>query len=1150
MRNLLFLRILLWLLMRLVGVWKMMICLLKKLVWIFVLSLLSILKSLDDDKIFNDEHKIIFYCSVLKLFQKNDVSVMKRIAKLLFNINDLKNLNVGKLSDKKINLLAKSFQKILHNKIDSLNKSRMCFIILDNIAYNNEKLMETILDPNSYNFFYYCYKNSINTNNEWNKEIIDCIQSFIRNNSKSLEKIIFNFENKMKNNKNFNNVDFLNFILKYLIDSNISLSVQLKLVHSLIEISLNLIQSLFSKDIKMQKNSENELLIGNNFDKILSFILICINQIENMFSTKSARPKNEVIDLFKDLENRFCDFPKIFMEDKNLLIFFLGYFEKYFKMMIMLNNITNINNTNDKELVSDEDLPNWYFILFKFLAISNDRVTYHVLKFIYDLFEIEKDYRMIKKYQIYLYHKKKHFEENQLCFLIFQKIIDIIEISDFKELCLHYYLKFVRINFKFVSKRILQILEKKNSQNFVKIALLWNYTSHYTNSDCMLVLQDSVFLMLDHAKSFNPILLNHFKNWLINSYSSFRIILDSIIKRILKFTNWVKKEKKVYYNYPFDCDRFLESLEYIEILIKNCRQIFIQFLPNKEVSSEFDFFNKEINLVLGNMFVLKKKNKYAYLIFIIKILLRYFIGELNPEVIDEKSGDHLDQIFLVKEKIAKIFEILISNLKMKNDNLILKIGLKILPFILINLEKSLIEKQITSELVYLNSVKFLVFETNISLNEYTKKDFNSLILNDKTIDIFLLGLKSRHSFIVKEFITFFNKFNIILNNNLDSKYLTKLSERILFSYLDSLTAKCAKILSLKEEEITRVLMKILLEGLKQYIEFYFKEINEKTIKKNTAMKVFTFGLGGKDEISINFKKDQKTCEKLLYHFETIFQRLLVCWKDIEIVKDFKIFYKFEKNQIYSKNPENLEIFGISKSIIEIVEPLCYNFKDKIIDVLLIIWIKNNNILLPTNIYFSDINIENIKVIEMILQLNISPLDFLAELKNSKPFKNLIKLERYKKTSYRKVYYLIRQDAVYEINLLSFLYCYLKYSHFKDGEFLKIYVNVFTILNFFEASYTPSTLLIMLDIFILLIDKFEIRNTEFNKFISYNVYFVTEVINKLIRILIGEYTIIFSEKKKTYDVILPLNPSIWNLAEEKIKRLERKQIVNSESKLKS
>ena len=955
----------------------------------------------------------------------------------------------------------------------------------------------------------------------------------------------------MKDNKNFNNVNFLNFILKYLIvDSSISLTVQLKLIHSLIEISLNLIQSLFSKDIKMEKNSENELLLGKKFDKILSFILTCIHHIEIMFSTKSTKPENHVIDLFINLEKRFCDFPEIFIKDKNLLIFFMGYFGKYFKMMIMLNNITNINNNNEEELVSDKDLPNWYFILFKFLDISNDRVTYHVLKFIYDLFEIEKDYRMIKKYQIYLYYKKKHFESGQLCSIIFQKIIDIIEISDFKDLCLHYYLKFVRINFKFVSQRILELLETKNSQNFVKIALLWNYTSHYTNSDCMLVLQDSVFLMLDHAKSHNPILLNHFKNWLIKSYSSFRIILDSIIKRILKFTNWVKKGKQILYNYPFDCNKFLESLEYIEIVIKNCKQIFIQFLPHKEVSSEFDFFIKEIDLVLGKMFVIKKKNRYAYFIFIIKILLRYFIGELNQDIKIDNKADHLEEIFLVKEKIAKILETLISNLKGKNDNFIMKITLKILPFILVNLEKSLIEKQITSELVYLNSVKFLVFETKISQNEHTKKDFNQIILNNKTIDIFLLGLKSRHSFIVKEFITFFNKFNIILNNNLQSDILTKLSERILFSYLDSLTSKCARVLSLKEEEIMRGLMKILLEGLKQYIEFYFKEINEKTIKGNTTVKIFTFGLGGKDEIMINFKKDQKTCEKLLYHFETIFQRLLVCWKDIDIVKDYKIFYKYEKNQIYSKNPDLIEKIGITKSIIEIVEPLCYNFKDKIIEVLLVRWIKNNNILLPTNIYLSDINIENIKVIEMILHLNISALDFLAELKNSQPFKNLEKLKRYKKTSYRKFYCLIREDAVYESNLLSFLYCYIKYSHFENGEFLKIYENVFIILKFFEPSYTPSTLLIILDIFVLLIDKFKINNHAFNKFISYNSYFVTEVINKLIRILIGEYTIVFSEKKKTYDVILPLNPSIWNLAEEKIKKLQRKQIVNSESKIKS
>ena len=71
-----------------------------------------------------------------------------------------------------------------------------------------------------------------------------------------------------------------------------------------------------------------------------------------------------------------------------------------------------------------------------------------------------------------------------------------------------------------------------------------------------------------------------------------------------------------------------------------------------------------------------------------------------------------------------------------------------------------------------------------------------------------------------------------------------------------------------------------------------------------------------------------------------------------------------------------------------------------------------------------------------LYLDINQVDFLREMADCSLYKQ-IKLIKQKKLS-KKVHSMNRKDACLENNLLSFLYCYLKYSHFKKADYSKIY----------------------------------------------------------------------------------------------------------------
>ncbi len=186
----------------------------------------------------------------------------------------------------------------------------------------------------------------------------------------------------------------------------------------------------------------------------------------------------------------------------------------------------------------------------------------------------------------------------------------------------------------------------------------------------------------------------------------------------------------------------------------------------------------------------------------------------------------------------------------------------------------------------------------------------------------------------------------------------------------------------------------------------WNEIVEK--RNNTFLNILTLGLSSQEEIKkLNFKKDEKTCKKLMYHFQLIIERLLICWKEIQLMNDYSIYDLIDLNSNYLRNITQEEVTGNAKIIIQILEPLCYQFKSKIFEVFLIKWIQNNKILAPTNLYFSDILISNVKILDMVLLLNLSPQVFLGELKLTPSFQNIKILDRYVKFRNKKFYLLRR-----------------------------------------------------------------------------------------------------------------------------------------------
>ena len=101
-------------------------------------------------------------------------------------------------------------------------------------------------------------------------------------------------------------------------------------------------------------------------------------------------------------------------------------------------------------------------------------------------------------------------------------------------------------------------------------------------------------------------------------------------------------------------------------------------------------------------------------------------------------------------------------------------------------------------------------------------------MNINNSKIFLLGLFSHEVFIVEEFSNFILKYNILVNDQLKHPKLSKIADTLLFGYLDSLMQKQGDF-TMKKSEVMNKLVIVLLDGLKNILNFYFTNSSKQVV---------------------------------------------------------------------------------------------------------------------------------------------------------------------------------------------------------------------------------------------------------------------------------------------------------------------------------
>lgn len=76
----------------------------------------------------------------------------------------------------------------------------------------------------------------------------------------------------------------------------------------------------------------------------------------------------------------------------------------------------------------------------------------------------------------FLFITNIHYEKDKLIWKILEKLIEFLEITNFRNLVLKFIFKLMKLNISFVSKFLLSLLDKKLANDFRKVSLLWKCT--------------------------------------------------------------------------------------------------------------------------------------------------------------------------------------------------------------------------------------------------------------------------------------------------------------------------------------------------------------------------------------------------------------------------------------------------------------------------------------------------------------------------------------------------------------------------------------------------------------------------------------------------------------------------------------------------
>lgn len=1088
---------------------------------------------LDNNALFDDYKKEVIFVSLVRILDNNDLSIVRRVFKMLFDANDLNAVELTERNKRMLLFLGKGHKAQLSLTASTAEDLRRPFKVLAVLHKSNDLVTRSVVKQNAMAMTEFMFQHGYIKPTDFNTLMIEQTKTFIKDFESYLEDFLEAINLEIRQSPmNTDQLLLVEFVMKVLVvESNIPNNAKFRFMISLMDAIFQQFDRHFEKALSGKRYSaapgeDPELVRTRRLDKIIQLLSQCVIILDSMMKSSKIAVDSGLQRRVHELLVKDAILLEEIMANEATQNEIIQNYSKIFTVLMEIDTLQSLKGPGVPEVTSFAQLPRWLQSQFTFLQSKSEIVSYSALQFLYSMFEFERKSPIVASYNQFIYKTKVHYEPGNVCMQLMNRVVEMIEIYDFKRMALRFLYKLITYNFIFVSTYLLNILAGKRAEDFNKVAMIWNATSANVTSDVRLVLQETVFEMLSFIEIQDLMIGHYFKSWLNQNTDNLSIVLQTVLKSLIKFSSWSFSDKAVVYKVPFECDAFMRVLKHLETIYEQATFNFLNYIYKTKIPVEFEFYDEEMSIVLKNHFVSEENSFFG---LILKIFLRYVVGSLDAAQEDQRAvSQHNAGIDRVKEAIVLFLEKLLRALE-KMD--VIKIA--VIPMIRIFaqlIEGAFMESKAVLQIAYLSFLEFLLFKTGLVGRDVFRDDVYQLITTSRIMPCFLLSLKSNSYYVVKEFVRFGCELNFLLAKFLKYPALFKEVNQVIFFYLDGILSRCDQSKSLKEEEAQKAIVTELMNGLRTCLSCFLQvdEIEERVSSspvEQAFLAVFTLGMvQPKEELKkkVAFVRDENTTKHLLNSFEKIFSMLSSVWKKMGLIPEAALYALFDAKSLQPVAEER-SLVGISKQIVEIFKPLGITFLEATAESFVENWIANNDAG-DANKDSANPDFENAKILEIILCLQITPVRLLFSLLGGKQLKTLALTKRYSSFKKEKDLVISRKVMTYECSFLSFLYAYLRYLQTTDNIAFELYGILSKILHQFDQSTTPATLCWLIDILSLALDRFPLDFTQHSGLKLEFVNLLSDLIIRTLKTIFKETVMSYKETEKPFKMVYPLNPS--------------------------
>jgi len=996
-----------------------------------------------NEDVLTEKEKIVLLEGAIKLFEKKDISINRRLYKWIFGGDIDNEIEVTRENSKGFQLMIEALKNLFKSTPADAQEAIQPIKIIQNIFIEHEELCQPILQSLAVSFITYYYDASSGQARSYGEEVSIQAEKLIDNIADNFQIVLDSFKNEIVNSDTLDKMKIMKmvkFIAQKFIAKETNNLIRRSSYHRLtISGILGQISGLdLTKLHVLTEKDLNHLRFGAH---TLNLLLEPLNELVKgnesvLLEVCSDEAFVGAIASFIDGVSKMLRLYSKENHDIDLQPFY------YIIQDLMNFTIDSFAFTQIHQPLPKGEIPEWLTHTYQGVKSPNLAIADICLESVIRIFEVfSRLAQEMPTYNKIWYSIRETSLSKSINDMISFDLLKTLVVICFSKLDLresrktiNYLLLLSKFAIEVINEHVRSEFSNPNVEHnvvcFRQCIKFWQLTEDLIGPEIDVLRTSFSFKMLPFIDHENPLLRYSAKNWLSLALGRLHNILDVIFESLLINTEWKFSQSSspvreatlreasllTLYEKEYPTDTVTKCIKHLKDMLIVMGDAFCTYITSTKVSQKL--------MLLINKLGEKKlttSQGVNFLDLLAVICLRYIEGD----VLDEGTDFHIRNLS-VKATASEFLEMILSKYNSK-DSIIAQICFYLLDPLSLVLKKAVERDESTILIQILSVLSVILFKSNLQAEKNYQEKYFHFVQKKSFLDTLIQGLSSKHLYIVIEFKDFLNSIVTVTAEYMRHPALTEIVSLILKGYYRLISANNAgfmksrkqarmgpggrhnTVLSLvslmveerdsenQENEIEDEFLEALLDGLDFCLKTFVGNDNvvstdyKKSEEPSMFVSIITLGLRSTPKDETFFKKHEDVGKSILNDLRTMLDAFSTCW---DIDADFArccnstdwgcLGYNYEETKSYISKVDIEKYPKINRKIVKIIRPFGKRFMRKLVEELMKYW-RNS---------FEDVPspIENAKCttvlrtivasahqINIICDSNMNPIDLISNL---------------------------------------------------------------------------------------------------------------------------------------------------------------------------